>query len=131
MQSVDISILIPYYYGSAYINHCISSVFAALERTQLSAEIIILNDSPDDHLNICEYEYDQRLRLETNVENTGIACARNRLFKLSCGEFIVFLDQDDSVLPWFFEVIESNLKRADLIIGNLDLYYESTKKRIK
>ncbi|HIY36843.1 MAG TPA: glycosyltransferase, partial [Candidatus Paraprevotella stercorigallinarum] len=95
-----ISIIIPVYNSSAYLDKCIGSV---LMQTYKNIEVILVNDgSDDDSFEICKKyaENDHRIKL-INKDNGGVSSARNAGIKASTGRYIAFVDSDDTISPDF------------------------------
>jgi len=89
-----ISIIIPTYQHEKEIGKCISSI---LSQTFKDYEIIIVNDgSTDNTLKVLEnYKSTLGGKIKIiNQENRGACAARNRGFKESSGEFVLFCDAD-------------------------------------
>ena len=88
-----ISVIIPVYNGARYIATALDSVFS---QNYNDIEVIVVNDgSTDNSENIIKLYNIRYLK----QENMGVAVARNNGIKLSKGEFLAFLDQDDVWLP--------------------------------
>lgn len=106
MNNPTISVIVPVYNASAYLNKCIDSILA---QTYRDFELILVNDgSTDDSLAVCNKyaEADSRI-IALNKENGGQGTARNAALDRACGEYIAFVDADDSVKP---EMLEQMLK---------------------
>lgn len=90
-----ISIIVPAYNAEKTIRRCIASV---LEQTYPLFELIVINDGSNDSTRtICEsFLYDRRVRLVNKV-NAGVSAARNTGIDHSTGEYILFLDADDTL----------------------------------
>lgn len=95
MESL-ISIVIPAYNAGAFIKNCLNSI---LNQSYKNFEVIAVNDgSKDNTLEILE-EYakrDSRIKPFTQ-ENGGVSSARNKGLENANGEFITFVDADDSI----------------------------------
>ena len=99
-----ISVIIPVYNVENYLEECLKSV-----QTQIytNIEVILVNDgSTDKSKLICERycKEDSRFHL-LNQENQGLSAARNNGVAASTGEFIVFVDSDDIILPNYLETL--------------------------
>lgn len=94
----SVSILVPVYKVEEYLSRCIDSV---LSQDFTDWELILVDDgSPDRCPEICD-EYaqkDERIRV-VHKENGGLPSARLAGFKEAKGEYLVFLDSDDYLLP--------------------------------
>lgn len=92
-----VSVIIPVYNGDRWIARCLNSV---LKQNYNSYEIIIVNDgSTDNSSNICNEfveKYDNIIKID--IVNSGPGKARNVGLQSSKGEFIQFLDCDDSLV---------------------------------
>ena len=91
-----ISIIVPVYNGEKGIGTCLDSLIAGDYK---NIEIIVVNDgSKDNTKNILE-EYkvkDSRIK-PFHIENGGVSGARNYGIEKSEGEFIMFIDGDDTL----------------------------------
>lgn len=96
-NAVKVSVVIPIYNVDAYLPDCLDSV---LDQTLKELEIICINDgSTDNSLKVIE-EYalkDERIKLVDLKVNQGVAAARNAGIKIAQGEYIYFLDSDDTI----------------------------------
>ena len=107
MTAPIVSVIIPAYNAVAFIGETLASVYA---QTFADFEVIVVNDgSPDTEDLERELErYPSKLRY-IKQENQGAAAARNTGIKAARGEFVAFLDADDTWLPAFLE------KQVDLL----------------
>lgn len=93
-----ISIIIPVYNAEKYINRCIKSI---VNQSYQELEIIVVNDgSTDNSLSICTTLAMQDNRIKViSQENGGVSKARNTGIRFAKGEYVMFLDSDDYMLP--------------------------------
>lgn len=97
-----ISVIIPIYKVEKYLPRAIESV---ITQSYSNLEIILVEDgSPDACGSICdEYAgHDSRIRV-IHKENGGLSDARNAGLDQMNGEYVVFLDSDDYIAPYFIE----------------------------
>lgn len=88
-----ISVIIPCYNHAKYLKNAISSI---LEQDSPSVEIIVVDDGSTDNT----YEVSSKLDVKyIRQNNLGLSAARNKGIEHSKGEFLVFLDADDWLLP--------------------------------
>lgn len=89
------SIIVPVYNSEVYLSRCVESV----RRLSLSWELIMIDDgSSDDSGTICDaYALkDNRIKV-FHQPNSGVSVARNKGLDEMHGEYVVFLDSDDSI----------------------------------
>lgn len=107
-----ISIIVPCYNVSAYVERCINSIIA---QTYSNIEIILINDgSTDDTLQKCKQfsQSDKRIVL-IDKENGGLSSARNKGLDIAHGNYIVFIDSDDFISEDHVELLYTTLKKYD------------------
>ena len=91
-----ISIIIPVYNTELYIKQCIESV---LFQTYSDWELILVDDGSTDQSGIICDEFaslDKRIKCVHQI-NGGVTAARKRGWELSNGEWITFVDSDDTL----------------------------------
>lgn len=111
-----ISIIVPVYNASAYLEECIQSILC---QTYKKIEVICVNDgSTDESLNILRrfQEADGRLII-INKDNAGVSAARNDGIARSSGEYLMFVDSDDWIeINTCEQIIENNTIDADILM---------------
>jgi len=102
-----ISIIIPTYQHGDTIETCLLSLF---DQTFQDFEIIVVNDgSTDDTAKILE-KYKDRVKI-ISQENRGAPSARNRGFRESIGQFVIFCDADTKAKPEILAKMLEALKK--------------------
>ncbi len=93
-----ISVIIPSYNRANTLPRAIESV---LEQTDSHFELIIVDDaSTDDTKKIKDfYKSNHRITFYENSKNMGVSYSRNQGVLLAKGDFLAFLDSDDSWYP--------------------------------
>lgn len=123
-KGVKVSIIIPVYQVSAYIEGCIRSV---LNQTYPNIECIIVDDETlDDSIEKCEKcikEYDGpiQFRIIHHGVNRGLSAARNSGTKSATGEYLYYLDGDDYISNDCIEKLVSYAledKTIEMVQGN-------------
>lgn len=117
---MDLSIILPAYNVEKYIEKSIASI---LEQNGVDYEIIIVNDgSTDRTLGVSEKlakKYSEKIRLIDTV-NQGSGYARNEGIPYASGEYIYFMDPDDSIEKGMFDFIFKKMVeksfRPDIIL---------------
>ena len=126
-----LSIIIPAYNAEQYIKPCLDSILQNSKESLSKTEIIVINDgSTDNTLKILEsYNQYKNIKIHT-TKNQGVSAARNLGISLAKGEWITFIDADDTVNTNFSKVVNlvENSKSPFIIFGNYDI--ETIDKKI-
>lgn len=120
---MKVSIIIPIYNVAEYIKECLLSV---INQTYKDFEIILIDDcGHDNSIEIIKeiikaHNFEHKTKLITHPCNKGLSAARNSGIKNAEGDYLYFLDSDDTISPDCLELLTLPLykKEHDLIIGN-------------
>ena len=104
------SIIIPSYNRAHIISRAIQGV---LDQTFQDFEIVIVDDGSKDHTKEILKEYSDNFKIKYVYQNNaGVCAARNTGAKQAEGEFLIFLDSDDTVekswLEDFYDLANQN-----------------------
>ncbi len=131
---LDLSIIIPVYNVEAYIEECLASVVAQSD-AKANIECIIVDDcGPDNSAAIAKhfidsYQGDIRFTFMQREKNGGLSAARNTGIESATGEYVYFLDSDDTIVPECMELMYGLVRRY----GNVDLvqgsFYETEEEK--
>ncbi|MFJ2814151.1 CDP-glycerol glycerophosphotransferase family protein [Streptomyces sp. NPDC087294] len=106
------SVIVPAYKVQAYLTACLESV---LSQSYPDLEVIAVDDcSPDGSGAVIE-EFaarDARVRAVRLAENQGLGKARNAGMARASGDYLVFLDGDDTLAPHALRSIADRLKET-------------------
>ncbi|MCD4600036.1 glycosyltransferase family 2 protein [Proteus mirabilis] len=99
-----VSVIIPAYNAKKYLERAVNSV---LNQSYKNVEVIIINDgSSDDTLSIIKkLSVLHKEIIFFSHENQGISKTRNKGIELAKGEYICFLDSDDTYEPNFLMML--------------------------
>lgn len=115
----SISIIVPLYHGRKYITEMTAQIEACAKCTSnASFELVYSNDAPDDNMEKANTSSSLLVKMINTDKNRGIHGARLRGFFHSSGEYIVFLDQDDKIVPDYFRSQLDAIGSADAVICN-------------
>lgn len=90
-NALTISVIIPAYNGSDYIEEALGSV---LRQTRTATEVIVIDDGSTDQTAEIVARFGRGVKYFAKP-NGGVASARNEGLRRTSGEFVAFLDQDD------------------------------------
>ena len=113
MDKALISVIIPVYNVSEYIDRCVESL---LSQTYSNIEIILINDGSNDNSSeVCHRLSDlheDKIRV-IDQENKGVSAARNAGLDIATGEYIAFVDADDWVSEDYLEKLYTAIIEND------------------
>jgi glycosyltransferase involved in cell wall biosynthesis len=84
-----------------------AAVDSALCQGHRGKEIIVVDDGSADGSREILEAYSDSIRLSAFPENRGAIAARNHGAALASGEYLVFLDGDDLLVPWALDIYEN------------------------
>lgn len=104
------SVIIPVYNSREYLRECVDSV---LEQTGADFEILLVDDGSTDGESgaLCDTlarEHPDCIRV-LHKPNGGAGDARNAALPLAQGDYVLFLDSDDTFVPEAFSVLAEHL----------------------
>ncbi len=111
-----ISVIVPVYNVKDYLKACVKSI---VSQTYENLEIILVDDGATDGCSeLCDEiaKTDERI-LVVHKENGGLSDARNAGMDIATGDFIGFVDSDDSIESDMFEILINNLLKYDADIS--------------
>lgn len=117
-----ITIVIPVYNTSQYLDRCVNSV---QNQTYRNIEILLIDDCSNDQSGrMCDQyqSIDKRITVIHHKENKGLAEVRNTALKNATGEWIGWVDSDDFVeLDMFESLYNVAIKeKAEIVICGLN-----------
>lgn len=115
-MSALVSIILPVYNASTYLGECLDSL---LNQTYGQLDIICVDDGSLDSSPQILADYasrDSRVRIITQ-ENAGHAAARNVGLDAVKGEYLMFVDSDDAIVPHAIECFVSMLEESGCAVA--------------
>lgn len=94
---MKVSVVIPVHNVERYIGGCIESV---LSQTYQDFEVIIVDDcTQDNSIRIVESYESEKIKIVRHDKNKGLSAARNTGVSHCSGNYLLFLDSDDTLKP--------------------------------
>jgi len=101
-----VSVVIPCYNQARFLGEAIESV---LGQSHAHLEVLVIDDGSTDNTAEVASRY-PGVRCLKREQNRGLAAARNEGIRRSVGDYLVFLDADDRLLP---EALEAGLRKLE------------------
>ena len=121
-----ISVIIPMYNTEKYIGECLDSILA---QTFTDYEVIVVDDcSTDKSVAVVEsyipkFEGKLQLVLSEINSNSCPSIPRNTGIKISCGEYIMFIDSDDVIIETALEELYNTAKKFNADVVHCDKFF--------
>jgi glycosyltransferase EpsJ len=121
-----ISVIVPVYNKAPWLERCLDSL---VEQTDKDFEVIIVDDgSTDGGGDICKkYAKANGWKLLTSKHNDGVSVARNIGMDNATGDYVAFLDADDSYMKNAVEVMKNMTKDFKYNIIQFGQYRDGTR----
>lgn len=122
-----VSIIVPVFNAEQYLPRCINSI---LTQTFTDFELILINDGSTDNTGeICDdYAQNDSRIIVVHKENGGANASRMVGVSLANGEWISFVDADDTITKEAIEILVKQISsNTDIIIGR---HYDCGSKEI-
>lgn len=131
-QLMKLSIIVPVYKVRRYLQRCIESI---LQQTYTDYELILVDDgSPDSCGSICDRYAQECDKVKViHKKNGGLSSARNAGIAAARGEYITFVDGDDTIASGtYYHNMRILLSNPDIDILEFPIieHYESPKSKI-
>ncbi|AEW01799.1 hypothetical protein A4D02_07290 [Niastella koreensis] len=122
-----LSVVIPFYNMGKYIMECVQSVKAS---TYPEIEILIINDGSTDAESLTVLKQAEQIAgvKVLNKPNEGLAYTRNYGAAKATGDWLAFLDADDTITPDYYEKALRVLKQYKNVffVGSFVQYFGDT-----
>ncbi len=134
MKNPLVSVIMPVYNSQQYVKAAVNSI---IEQTYENIEIICVNDcSTDDSLSVLNelVAKDSRVKVIDSPVNVGAGEARNLAIVQAKGEYITFVDADDTIEPDLYQRVidEINKNNPDQVVfGIVEDYFNEKDQLIK
>jgi len=99
------------------------AIQSVLDQTYTNYEIIVVNDCGEDVWDVIESFNSDKIIYLSHIKNSGLPFARNTAIRVSQGEILCYLDDDDLFLPSHLETIVHEFQNDDIGLVFTDSYY--------
>jgi GT2 family glycosyltransferase/glycosyltransferase involved in cell wall biosynthesis len=108
-----VSIIIPVYNKFELTYQCVKSIQE--QGARIPYEIIIVDDCSRDETILASFAFTGGVRLVRNTTNLSFVRTCNRGFEVARGEYVVFLNNDTQVKPFWLDELYETMRRDDKI----------------
>lgn len=122
MNELKISVIVSAYNEGKLLSRCLESI---LQQTYTNLEIIVIDDgSTDDTSRILDQyaEKDSRI-VAIHQKNAGLVAVREKGISIASGEYVGFVDGDDSIIPEMYERLLKNAVKYGADISHCGMLY--------
>lgn len=127
---MKLSVIIPVYNVENYIQECLDSL---LKQQLEEVEVILVDDgSIDNSISLAKEKIQNQPHFQIiHKKNGGLSDARNYGVQKSCGEYLFFLDSDDTIAEGTLKDIVQALKQEnpDLLVFDMLFEWENSDQK--
>lgn len=111
MCGARISVIVPVYNGESFIRRCLDSIVAEEKK---EVECIVVDDGSCDRTAklVADIADDISCIRLIRQSNSGVSAARNAGLRASSGDWITFVDADDTLVDGWFQIVSKALTCA-------------------
>ena len=117
MCNYKISVIVPVYNIEKYISRCLESI---INQTYKNLEIIVIDDGSSDNTGkiIDDFAKRDKRVIVIHQDNKGVSSARNKGLDIATGQYIGFVDGDDTLDKDMYDFLLKNIKKYDADISH-------------
>lgn len=130
IENIKISVIVPVFHTESLLKNCVNSI---ISQTWKNIEVIVVDDGSHNGADkIISAIGDERVIIIKHEENSGLLRARITGMQHATGDYIAFVDSDDSVSVDFFRLLLTRAEKenADVVVGNTVFVEENGVKKI-
>jgi glycosyltransferase involved in cell wall biosynthesis len=135
MKKYDVTIGIPIYNSVDCIQ---ASLMSALSQSYSSIEILLVDDGCTDGTMdlvkqiVCNHDRENDVRIVTHQTNMGVSVSRNQIIDEALGEYLYFMDSDDTITEYAIELLMQSARcyDAEVVFGSYEKIETSGSKTV-
>jgi len=118
MSRPYVSVIVPVYNAEKYLPECVESIF---KQSESNWQLILVNDgSTDSSADLCRTYSKQDPRIHyIEQKHAGVSAARNQGIAHTNGEWVTFVDSDDTLLDFALELPKEAPKECEIIVAGI------------
>ena len=116
MRNYEVTLAMPVYNVERYVER---SLLSALDQTFQSIEFLIVDDKgPDNSMDVvrkvkASHPRGQHIRIIEHEKNIGTGGTKNTAIREAAGQYLFFMDSDDTIIPQTIELLYNRIKETD------------------
>ena len=119
LETKKVSVIVPMYKVEEFLEACVDSI---ISQSYQNIEVILVDDGSPDNCGAIADRYaqkDSRVKV-VHKPNGGLSDARNAGMDVATGDYLMFIDSDDLMMPDAIKVLEEKITKesADYVIAN-------------
>lgn len=126
MKKMKVSLVIPIYNVEQYIENCLLSIE---QQTFADFEVILVDDCGTDISLAIVNDFIRKspiggkMKVLHHEHNRGLSAARNTGTSVASGEYVYYLDSDDTITPDCLETLVhvAEETKANMVVGNINV----------
>jgi len=125
-----ISVIVPVYNTEKYLEECLNSL---INQTYKNIEIVCINDASEDNsLKILEkYRKKDNRIIVINQKNSGANISRTNGISKSTGDYLMFVDSDDWIIPNTISELVNKIEKTNADIIKFDFINRKSLRNIE
>lgn len=135
MKKFDVTIGIPIYNSIGCIQ---ASLMSALGQSYPSIEFLLIDDGSNDGSMdvvkqvVCSHQREDDVHIITHQTNKGVSASRNQIIDEALGEYLYFMDSDDTITENAIELLMQNARGydAEIVFGSYEKIETSGNKTV-
>ena len=129
-MKIELSIIVPVFNGEKNIERCLQSI---IKQKIENYEVLVIDDgSIDNTKQIVKAIQQQNAKIKYFYQkNKGVSAARNLGISVANGEYLTFVDVDDTLASNAFELYRKYKLKFDSDVYRFNFYYSNEKMLVK
>lgn len=132
-QTYDLSVVVPVYNDRMHIEGCVTSILKALSKVDISSEVIVLDNASYDGTFEVLNQFRNEITIFRNERTIPLFQNIKKVYSKAQGSYCLLVGSDDELESDFFHpffVINENIHKCDIYIGNTRCIYTNKKEEI-
>lgn len=120
----DISFIVPMYNAEEYLERTLNSIVEMVGEKQNKVEVLLIDDGSSDETVMLAENFSTNYDFFKVIpgKHQGVSGTRNTGIKLAKGEYVTFIDSDDTFRKNFVTIFESLItEKPDIVLADIEV----------